>query len=97
MAEPSKPDAGRSFSDVLHQKRGIGYSSRFRVSNNLSPGWRQEQKSSKYIVWFDDLGNGYRSSVEVERALKETYFQRPVKMRRRRKRVVKPRSMRLLR
>ena len=71
MAEPSKPDAGCSFSDALHQKRGIGYSSRFRVSDNLPPGWRREQKSSKYTVWFDDLGNRYKSSVEVERALKE--------------------------
>ena len=71
IAEPSKPDAGRSFSDALHQKRGIGYSSRFRVSDNLPPGWQREQKSSKYTVWYDDLGNRYKSSVEVERTLKE--------------------------
>ena len=90
MAEPGKPDAGSSFSYVLHQKRGIGYSSRFRVSDSLPPGWRlvsqatplrrgvacetrwrREQKSSKYTVWYDDLGNRYKSSVEVERALKE--------------------------
>lgn len=64
-------EAGSSFAHALHQKRGVGYSSRFRVSDSLPPGWRREQKSSKYTVWYDDMGRRYKSSVEVERALKE--------------------------
>jgi len=60
------------FASTLHQKRGVGYSSRFRVSEiRLLPGWRREQRSPKYTVWFDDKGNRYKSSVEVERALRE--------------------------
>ena len=70
MAE--KPaEAGSSFSHALHQKRGVGYSSRFRIPDSLPPGWRQEQKSLKYTVWYNDMGRRYKSSVEVERALKE--------------------------
>ena len=75
MAESSRSSsdvAASSTSSDLHQKRGVGYSSRFRVSDdNLPPGWRCERKSAKYTVWFDDRGNRYKSSVEVERALKE--------------------------
>ena len=40
----------------------------------LPPGWRQEKKSSKYTVWFDDKGNRYKSSSEVERAMRERGF-----------------------
>ena len=71
MAEPPNPDTSSSFSYALHQKNVIGYSSRFRVSDNLLPGWRREQKSSKYTVWYNDLGNRNKSSMEVECALKE--------------------------
>ena len=57
---------------ALHVKRGVGYSSRFRVSKEcLPPGSRQERKSPKYTVWYDDKGNCYKSSVELERALRE--------------------------
>ena len=59
-------------SRALHEKRGIGYSSRFRVSEDRLPsGWRCEQKSPKYTVWYDDKGNRYKSSVEVEHAMRE--------------------------
>ena len=67
MADPNTS----SSSSKLHQKRGVGYSSRFRVSDDLPARCRREQKSSKYTIWYDDLGNRYKSSVEVERALKE--------------------------
>ena len=70
MAE--KPaEAGSSFPHALHQKHGVGYSSRFRVPDSPPPGWRREQKSSKYTVWYDNMGRRYKSSVEVECALKE--------------------------
>lgn len=60
---------------VMHQKRGLGYGSRFQVTiNNLPPGWRCERKSSKYTVWYDAQGQRYKSSSEVERALKEQGF-----------------------
>ena len=61
-----------SVPSTLHTKRGVGYSSRFSVpKERLPPGWRQEQKSPKYTVWYDDKGNRYKSSVELERALRE--------------------------
>ena len=94
MAE-TPMEAASSFAHALHQKRGVGYSSRFRVSDSLPPGWRREQKSSKYTVWYDDMGRRYKSSVEVERALKERNFQTLAKMRRRQKLVARPRSMKL--
>ena len=54
----------------LHQLRGLGYASRFRISpEDLPPGWRQEKKSSRFTVWYDDKGTKYKSSVEVQRAL----------------------------
>lgn len=57
---------------ALHAKCGVGYSSRFRVSKErLPPGWSHEQKSPKYTVWYDDKGNRYKSSMELERALRE--------------------------
>ena len=53
------------------QTRGVGYSSRFVVSKDrLPPGWRQERKGPKYTVWFDNKGNRYKSSTEVERAMR---------------------------
>ena len=56
---------------VGHQTRGVGYSSRFRVTEDaLPPGWRQERKGAKYTVWFDEKGNRYKSSSEVERAIR---------------------------
>ena len=56
---------------ILHQSHG-GYASRFHVSElDLPPGWRREQRGRKYIVWHDDKGNSYKSSVEVERVLRE--------------------------
>ena len=59
----------------LNEKRGRGYSSRFRVSSeSLPPGWRQVQKSPKYTVWYDDEGNRYKSSIKVEHALKSRGF-----------------------
>ena len=67
MASSSGPADTSSSSSVLalHVKRGMGNSSRFRVSENrLPPGWRREQKSSKYTVWYDDRGKRYKSSVE---------------------------------
>ena len=52
--------------------RGLGYSSRFCVSeDDLPTGWRCEKKSSKYTVWYDDKGNRYKSSVAVKRALED--------------------------
>ena len=32
------------------------------------------RQGSNYTVWYDDLGNRYTSSVEVEHALKEKNF-----------------------
>ena len=61
-----------SSSKALHEKHGVGYSSRFHVTEgSLPPGWRQERKSSKYTVWYDAKGKRYKSSVEVEHALRE--------------------------
>ena len=61
-----------SRSSALHQHRGLGYSSRFCVSeDDLPTGWRCEKKSSKYTVWYDDRGNRYKSSVAVKRALED--------------------------
>ena len=58
-------------SSLGHQTRGVGYSSRFRVTEDaLPPGWRQERKGAKYTVWFDEKGNRYKSSSEVERAIR---------------------------
>ena len=74
MAESSSASARPSSSASLigHETRGVGYASRFRVSkDNLPPGWRAEKKSSKCTVWFDEKGNYYRSSLDVERALRE--------------------------
>lgn len=60
---------------ALHQKRGLGYGSRFQVTlDNLPPGWRCEKKSSKYTAWYDAQGKRYKSSVDVERALREQGF-----------------------
>lgn len=62
----------------LHKLRGTGYASRFRISaTDLSPGWRQEQKSHKYTVWYDDKGKRYKSSEEVERAIRAREPQEP--------------------
>jgi len=59
-------------SRALCEKRGIRYSSRIRVSEDRLPsGWRCEQKSPKYTVWYDNKGNRYKSSVEVEHAIRE--------------------------
>lgn len=56
---------------ALHQER-VGYASRFRVGEgDLPPGWRRERRGHKYTVWHDDRGNRYKSSVEVERVLRE--------------------------
>ena len=61
-----------SASLIGHETHGVGYASRFRVSkDNLPPGWRAEKKSSKCTVWFDEKGTYYRSSLDVERALRE--------------------------
>ena len=61
-----------SMADPLHELRGLGYSSRFRVSGKDLPlGWRQERRSSKYTVWYDDKGKRYKSSREVELALQD--------------------------
>ena len=58
--------------DRLHELRGTGYASRFLISaSDLPPGWRQERRSSKYTVWYDDKGRRYKSSHKVERALRE--------------------------
>lgn len=51
--------------------RGLGYGSRFCVSaTDLPPGWRRERRSDKYTVWFDENGTRYKSSREVEAALR---------------------------
>ena len=56
--------------DHLHDLRGLGYGSRFRVSeDSLPPGWRQVKKSHKYTAWFDDRRNKYKTSSDVERAV----------------------------
>ena len=61
-----------SRSSVLHQHRGLGYSSRFCVSeDDLPTRWHCEKKSSKYTVWFDDRENRYKLSVTVKRALED--------------------------
>lgn len=57
MASGGSSASSSSFSGSLHEKRGVGYSSRFRVSeDSLPPGWRREKKSAKYTVWYDDRG-----------------------------------------
>ena len=65
------------YSARAHEKRGLGYSSRFRVSaTDLPPGWRMEKKSSKNTVWYDSDGTRYRSSIEVEEALRRASTQK---------------------
>ena len=59
----------------LHEKCGVGYSSRFRIrEGDLPPGWRQVQSSPKCTVWYDDKGKRYRTSLAVERAIREQGF-----------------------
>ena len=56
----------------LHELHGLGYGARFHVSqNDLPPGWRQEKKSPKFTVWYDEKGNRYKFSLDVLRALWE--------------------------
>lgn len=91
MASSSGPasSTSSSFASTLHAKRGVGYSSRFRVSETRLPsGWRREQKSLKYTVWYDDKGKRYKSSVEVERVLKERGLLRMSARRKRRLKLV---------
>ena len=59
-------------SSLVCRSRASGYSSRFLVTpQSLPPGWRQERKGAMYTTWYDDKGNRYKSSTEVERALRE--------------------------
>ena len=54
----------------LHELHGLGYSSRFHISeSDLPPGWRVEKRSPKFTVWFDEKGNRYESSLDVQHAL----------------------------
>ena len=56
----------------LNELRGSGLGSRMAVSaRNLPSGWRFERRSEKYCVWFDDQGKRYKSSRDVEAAMKE--------------------------
>ena len=61
----------------LSELRGTGHGSRMVVSaSDLPEGWRFERRSAKYCVWFDDLGNRYKSAAQVEVALRERGFLR---------------------
>ena len=63
------PASGKS--TLAHQKRGVGYGARFSIQEkDLPPGWRCEKRSPKYTLWYDDKGHKYRSSSEVEYALR---------------------------
>ena len=58
--------------EQLHEKRGVGYSSRFSVRDEDLPlGWRRVNPggSSKYTVWYDSRGKRYKSSADVLRAI----------------------------
>lgn len=56
----------------LNELCGSGLGSRMAVSaSNLPSGWRFERRSEKYCVWFDDQGKRYKSSKQVEAAMKE--------------------------
>ena len=56
----------------LNLQRGSGLGSRMAASpSKLPDGWRFERRSAKSCVWFDDRGNRYRSSKEVEEALRQ--------------------------
>ena len=62
-----------SVMDQLSLKCGAGYSSRFGVKDTeLLPGWQRENSGSlsKYTVWYDGQGKRYKSSVEVEHAIR---------------------------
>lgn len=57
---------------ALNAKRGVGFGSRFLVSaEDLPEGWQIEKHSDKFCVWFDDQGRRYKSSKEVQVALRE--------------------------
>lgn len=56
----------------LNTRRGLGFGSRLAVAQSSLPAnWKCEQKSSKYLVWTDDQGKRYRSSMAVRQALKD--------------------------
>ena len=75
MAESRSSDVSDTgtglFSSDLHQRCGVDYASQFRVFDHLPPGWWWERKSPEYSVWYSDREKQYKSSVKVERALKE--------------------------
>lgn len=57
---------------ALNAKRGRGFGSRLLVPCEALPeGWRFEKHSDKYCVWFDENGQRYKSSKEVEAVLRE--------------------------
>ena len=59
--------------EQLHEKRGVGYSSRFSIRDeDLPPGWRRVNPggSSKYTVWYDPRGKRYKSSTDVLHAIR---------------------------
>ncbi len=54
----------------LNEERGSGLGSGLAVStSNLPEGWRFERWSAKYCLWFDEKGNRYKSSKEVQKAI----------------------------
>ena len=56
----------------MNAKRGEGFGSRFAVSmDDLPEGWQFEKRSEKFCVWFDDQERRYKSSKEVQVALRE--------------------------
>ena len=57
----------------LNEQIGSGVGSRLSASINtdLPSGWRIERQSAKSCVWFDDRGKQYKSSKQVEAALRE--------------------------
>ena len=59
----------------LNLSRGRGPGSRLAIAQNALPeGWKCEHKSPKYLVWTDDQGKRYRSSMAVKLALKDRGF-----------------------
>ena len=60
----------------LNSSRGRGEGSRmsFTTESSLSEGWTFKRMSPKYCLWFNDHGKRYRSSLEVEAALREQGF-----------------------
>ena len=58
--------------EALNAKRGSGLGARMHVlEDDLPDGWSFERKSERYCVWFDDQGRRYKSSKEVDAALRE--------------------------